>query len=128
MCKNLAAQKVKNIRAELIEQIIKVRREANVTYGFLTGEKEAERFFELGKIPLANVRSLVLFTDGLLIPKRDVEKPEKWPLFVKLYQSGGLEGLADYIRELEKTDPYCWKYPRLKQHDDMAAIGIDFFR
>lgn len=123
----LAAQKIKNIRAEIREQNTKVRREANVTYGFLTGEKAAERFFEFGKIPLKNVKSLVLFTDGLLIPKKIVDEPENWPLFIELYRKSGLEGIANYVRRMEETDPYCWQYPRLKQYDDIAAIGIDFY-
>src|SRR3989338_2247001 len=39
---------------------------------------------------------------------------------------GGLEKIKDYVRGLEKDDPECWKYPRYKQYDDIAAISISF--
>lgn len=124
--KELADKKVKDIRDKLKSQIIKVRREANITYGCLNGEEEAIRFFVLGKIKLSNIKSLILFTDGLFIPKENPHDPENWNLFVKTYQKAGLRGLLNYVRSIEKDDPNCWKYPRFKKHDDVAAIGIDF--
>jgi hypothetical protein len=39
---------------------------------------------------------------------------------------GGLKRGRDYIRELEESDPNCWKYPRHKKSDDIAAIAISF--
>jgi serine/threonine protein phosphatase PrpC len=124
--KELADRRVMNIRKELDSQLRKVRREMNIKYGNLSGEKEAIRFLRTGSISLADTKSLILFTDGLFIPKEDPEAPEDWELFSKLYQESGLEGILRHVRSLEKADPECWKYIRFKQHDDAAAIGIDF--
>ena len=124
--KELANKKVKDIFNILLKDEIELRRQANVKFGVLNGEKEARKFFEFGKIDLKDIKSIILFTDGLLIPKEDPEAPEDWDLFVKLYQEKGLVGILNFVRSLEKTDPLCWKYPRYKQHDDVAAIGIDF--
>ena len=124
--KNLSGKKVKSIRDKLKAQMDKVRRDANITYGILNGKKEAVKFLKTGKIHLKNVKSIVIFTDGLFIPKEYPEESESWDFFVQLYQKSGLNGILKYVRSLEKTDPNCWKYPRFKQHDDIAAIGIDF--
>ena len=47
-------------------------------------------------------------------------------MFVKLFLNGGLREVKDFVRNLEKNDPKCWKYPRYKQYDDIAAISISF--
>lgn len=124
--KKLAEKKVKDIWGVLKSQIEKVRREANIKYGCLNGQKEAITFFRYGRFKVENIKSIILFSDGLLIPKENPEQPENWGLFVKLYQEAGLRGILKYVRSLEKSDPNCWKYPRFKQHDDVAAIAIDF--
>ena len=124
--KKLANRKVRNIWRVLKQQIDKVRKEANIKYGCLNGQKEALKFFRYGKVTLKNIESIILFTDGLFIPKENPKEREKWELFVKLYQDHGLVGVLKYVRSLEKLDPNCWKFPRFKQHDDIAAIGIDF--
>lgn len=126
MWRKLADKKIENIYDELKDLTIEARREMNKTYACLNGSQGAVKFFKTGNIRLRNIRSLILFTDGLFIPKRNPEEPENWSLFVKLYQESGLDGILQHVRSLEKTDPNCWKYPRYKQHDDAAAIGIDF--
>lgn len=124
--KKLAIKKEKNIRSLLDEDIKKVRREANLKYGCLNGETESINFFNSGVINLTDIKSIILFTDGLLIPKEEPEEYEKFSLFVDLYNLVGLQGILNYTRSIENEDPNCWKYPRFKQHDDIAAIGIDF--
>jgi serine/threonine protein phosphatase PrpC len=124
--KTLADKKVQSIQDELKEQTVKVRRETNIKYGALNGEKDAIRFLNIGYIDLKGVNSIILFTDGLLIPKEGPEDPEDWDLFIQLYQKSGLKGILKHVRSLEKTDPNCWKYPRFKIHDDVAAIRIGF--
>jgi|SRR3989344_586990 len=124
--KKLSDQKTDDIRIKLSAKINQVRRKTNVTYGALNGEKEAEKFFNLGGTKVDQVKSVILFTDGLLIPKENPESREDWELFVTIYQKRGLSGLLNHIRSIEKTDPNCWQYPRFKKHDDVAAIGIDF--
>ncbi len=103
-----------------------VRRKMNVTYGALDGESEASRFFQHGAFDVSDIASLVLFTDGLFIPKEDPEAEEDWSAFVDLYRTSGLKGLVGHVRALEDSDPQCVRFPRFKPHDDIAAIGIDF--
>lgn len=124
--KKLADKKVRDIKTKLKFQAINLRKKSNIAYGLLNGEKEAKKFFNFGKINLRDVKSIILFTDGLLIPKKNPKEAENWPLFVKIYQKDGLEGLLKYVRSIEQSDPNCWRYPRFKQSDDIAAIGIDF--
>lgn len=124
--KKLADKKVRNIKTKLKFQAINLRKESNITYGVLNGEKGAKKFFKFGKINLRDIKSIILFTNGLLIPKKNPKGAENWPLFVKIYQKDGLEGLLKHVRFIEQSDPNCWRYPRFKQSDDIAAIGIDF--
>jgi serine/threonine protein phosphatase PrpC len=125
--KELAEQKRENIR-EIIgkEALVKLRNKMNKTYGFLTGEEKAISFLKSGKEELKNIKHILLFTDGLIIPKKDPLKEDDWKKFVKLFLEGGLNNIKNFVRSLEKNDPKCWKYPRYKQYDDIAAISISF--
>lgn len=124
MWAELAKDKTENIRGVLDEQFKKVRRNSNTTYGLLTGEKEAINFLREGTEDLKKVKNILLFTDGFLIPQKDISKPYPWDFFINLYLKEGLEGIKNYIRKIEKNDKKCWVYPRSKQHDDMTAISI----
>lgn len=119
-------KKGKNIREVLKEQMMKVRNNTNVTYGSMNGQPVAESFFSQTTVPLTNIASLVLFTDGLFIPTKNPSEPEDWQTFVDLYQASGLEGILQHVRKLESEDPDLIDYPRFKQHDDVSAIAIDF--
>jgi len=88
------------------------------------GEEDATKFFNTGKIELKNIENIILFTDGLLLPKENPEEKEDWNKFVKIYKKSGLGGLLKYVRETEESDPKCYLYPRFKKHDDVAAISI----
>jgi serine/threonine protein phosphatase PrpC len=124
MWKSMAEHCSAHIGEALSDQIKKVRLEMNRSYGVLNGEKEAEHFLCSGVESLDNVKDILLFTDGLHIPETIPEKKKKFDSFIKFYLSLGLMGLKDYVRELEKEDPDCKKYPRFKCHDDIAAISI----
>jgi serine/threonine protein phosphatase PrpC len=121
-----AKNKIENIRKVLDEQIKSVRRKINVTYGFLTGEKEMEKFIREGVEERRDVKRVILFTDGFSIPQKNPLEPYPWNKFVDKYLEEDIEGLKIYIRDLEKSDPNCWTYPRQKVHDDMTAISITF--
>ncbi|MDP1813335.1 MAG: protein phosphatase 2C domain-containing protein [Leadbetterella sp.] len=123
-CKELARDKAKNMRELIDEQIKSVRKKINVTYGFLTGEKEAISFIKEGEENIKDIKHILLFTDGFTIPQKDPLDPYSWDNFVKQYLRDGIEGLRDKIRTIEKSDPNCWLYPRMKKHDDMTAISI----
>ncbi len=115
-----------DIYGSVKDKLVEVRRGANINYGTLNGDPEAKKFFRHGTYPLKNLESLILFTDGLFIPKEDPESPEDWDLFADIYRESGLEGVLKYVRAIEDSDPECLRYPRFKQHDDIAAVELDF--
>ena len=124
--KKLAMKKTKNIKNIIWEKTPHTRLRANKTFGLLTGEKEFVKFIHSGTESLENVKHIIIFTDGLLIPKKDPSEPDDFDTFVKLYLGGGLKKVLKHVRDLERNDPECWKYPRYNQYDDVAAISIDF--
>ncbi len=124
--RRFADQQIENIR-EIIEPFdLDVTRKRNIDYGVLDGEVAAEKFFNHGTESLYCVAHILIFTDGLFLPKKNPEEPDDWKTFVDLFLQGGLEKIQKYVREKEMDDPRCWKYPRFKQHDDMGAIALSF--
>lgn len=123
--KKLAQKKVKNI-AEIIGKgpLLKVWEKANETYGILDGEENFLSFLNQGKESLKGLKHILLFTDGLLIPKENPKAQDDFDTLVKLYLKGGLLKVKDFVRKLEEKDPLCLKCPRYKQYDDIAAISI----
>jgi serine/threonine protein phosphatase PrpC len=109
---------------QLSPQIKKVRLGMNLTYGVLNGENQAEEFLKQGMESLNNVMDILLFTDGLSIPKETPEKHKNYTPLVEAYLSLGLNGLKHEIRRKEEKDPLCLAFPRFKCHDDIAAIAI----
>ncbi|MFV0438056.1 MAG: protein phosphatase 2C domain-containing protein [Desulfopila sp.] len=112
------------IHEVLAEQIQAVRLGMNRTYGVLNGEPEAMRFLCHGSVDLTGARDILLFTDGLFLPREDPFAEHDWPLFIELYQRGGLAAIHQRVRALQHGDPHCRHYPRFKCHDDIAAVAI----
>lgn len=112
------------IQEVLAEQIRKVRLEMNVRYGVLNGEPEALAFIRHGYEDLTDVSDVLLFTDGLHIPRENPCTEHDWQFFVELYRQGGLQAVRDHVRHLQRQDPDCRIYPRFKIHDDIAAVSI----
>ena len=112
------------IHSLLVEQIAKVRLQMNVGYGVLNGEPEAMNFLRYGHHSLAGVADILLFTDGLMLPKADPTGLTDWQSFADIYCRGGLTALRDHVRTVQQTDPACRCYPRFKMHDDIAAIAV----
>ncbi|WP_319581747.1 protein phosphatase 2C domain-containing protein [uncultured Pseudodesulfovibrio sp.] len=106
------------------EQIVKVRRGMNVTYGVFNGEPAALDFLNAGSLPLEGITDILLFTDGLFIPKSDPGEREDFDRFAELFRAGGLKCVRDHVRCTEAGDAACTLYPRFKVHDDVAAISI----
>lgn len=112
------------IHEVLAEQIRKIRLEMNVSYGVLNGEPEALDFIRHGYEDLTDVSDILLFTDGLHLPRENPMKKHDWQTFVDLYHQGGLQTVRNHVRHLQQQDPACRKYPRFKLHDDIAAVAI----
>ncbi len=113
-----------SIQEVLAEQIQRVRLQMNISYGVLNGEPEALNFLRHGHEDLTNVSDILLFTDGLFLPRENPLAESDWDSFVDLYLNGGLQAVRDYVRGLQCTDPVLKKYPRFKLHDDIAAVAI----
>jgi len=124
--KQYASQRRKNIRELVAEDLVKIRQKSNEEYGILNGESNAKRFIRTGEVPIAGVKHILLCTDGLLLPNEDPTQEKDFSRIIELYLHGGLKEVKKTVRYIEKTDPNCWKYPRYKQHDDIAAIAIRF--
>ncbi|HWQ60006.1 MAG TPA: protein phosphatase 2C domain-containing protein [Candidatus Fimivivens sp.] len=123
--KKLADQGIENIR-EALSDSMSAARNGEANYGDLDGDPNIERYLEHGTESLENVRHILLFTDGLVMPKEDPASDDDLHRFVDMFEKDTLEGLRDHVRTLEDADPKCWKYPRFKQHDDIAAVAISF--
>ncbi|MDY0361756.1 MAG: protein phosphatase 2C domain-containing protein [Desulforegulaceae bacterium] len=124
MWKNISHKTDKSIMEELETQIIKVRKRMNIDYGVLNGEKEFSSFLKSGTEDLQSIDSILLFTDGLFIPSENPGE-NNFDKMIELFNKGGLENIRDYIRNKEKKDPYCKKYPRFKTHDDIGAVCLN---
>lgn len=108
----------------MVDAISKVRKRVNIDFGTLNGEKEVFRFIITGKIPLDNVKHILLMTDGVKVLQKDPRKDEDMGLLVGLFLKGGVNAMLEYVRNGENSDHECRKYPRTKTHDDATAIAI----
>lgn len=126
MWKEIAPHRSGSILDELSGQIRKVRAGMNITYGVMNGEEKALAFLNHGSVDLGGVAHILLFTDGLFIPRENPEAGCDFETLVSLFLDGGLGGVRDYVRSVEKTDPGCRRYPRFKPHDDMTAVALSF--
>lgn len=124
MWRDLASRGTAEIFESLKEQIIAVRRKMNVTYGVLSGEPQALDFISQGREHLSGIQHILLFTDGLFIPKEDPTAAPRFDILVERFLDGGLRGVYRHVHELQACDPLCHKYPRFKPHDDIAAVAI----
>jgi serine/threonine protein phosphatase PrpC len=126
--KKMVCEGVKEIRTDkrMQDQQLITRQRSNVTYGFLNGEKEALNFVKTAVYPKENIKEILLFTDGMLIPNERPGQPEDFNKIVELFEQDGLENVKNYVRNLENSDPECVKYLRFKRHDDLTAIAITF--
>lgn len=111
-------------RDTVTAQIRKVRMQMNRSYGVLNGEAVAVDFIRHGFVDLDDVTDILIFTDGLFLPKENPDSDHDWDRFTQLYRSGGLQGLRQYVRTRQSADDSIQKYPRFKCHDDIAAVAV----
>lgn len=124
--KALAEKGERDIAEKLFPSFVALRNKMNVEYGVISGDDEMKEFINEGEESLDGVSDIIIFTDGLLIPKNDPREKDDISKIVELYKRGRLEAIKDYVRTLENQDPDCVKFPRVKKHDDATAIAISF--
>lgn len=110
----------------MAEEILQVRRGMNINYGVLNGEPEALNFLQSGEESLQGVKDIVLFSDGLLPPRKNPGAPIDLDAIVFWYNQGGLNAIREHVRTTELTDIGCRIYPRFKTHDDISAVALSF--
>lgn len=106
------------------EQIMKVRSRMNRDYGVLNGDPDALDFVRGGMVERDNIKTILLFTDGLSLPSRTPVRVKSFDRLVRVYRKLGLKGLKCHIRRMEADDPDIQKFPRFKCHDDIAAVAV----
>lgn len=107
-------------------QLLAVRRKANLTYGYCNGDPKMAEHISHGTISTEGLKTVILMSDGFMLPKEDLREPEDWPLFAELFAVGGLQAVLNYIRKIERADSNCQIYPRFKTSDDASAVAIHF--
>lgn len=111
---------------EVQRMVETIRQGMNRDYGVLNGEREAEGFFRTGVEEVCNIKTVLLFTDGLDVPCPVPQKYKDFSCLIRMSRELGLEGLRDHVRGQEASDPDMEAFPRFKKHDDIAAIAIHF--
>lgn len=76
------------------------------------------------KIPLEDIQSVFLFTDGGAIPGININTPEGQAIFLRLIESSGLQGLNEEIQRKILEDPDFELYPRFGTMDDLMILKI----
>ncbi|MBP3964789.1 protein phosphatase 2C domain-containing protein [Paenibacillus lignilyticus] len=95
-------------------------------YGVINGDPTFGDYAEFGRISRTNVKSLLLFTDGLYIPKPPGEPDKDSAVEIaSLVREMGLPRYIEWLTELEESDPDCTRFPRVKKSDDKTALWID---
>ncbi|QHT63040.1 protein phosphatase 2C domain-containing protein [Paenibacillus lycopersici] len=116
------------LRARVRHQIVAGRALANRPggYGVLNGDPACADYLEYGRISSSNVVALLLFSDGLYIPKPPGESDKDSAVEIASQVRGlGLDRYLEWLTELENTDPACTRYPRMKKSDDKTAVWIE---
>src|SRR3989338_6515611 len=124
--KGFAMQKKENVQEYVRAPLTKLRASVNIVFGDFSGEKGFIDFLHTGEEKLQKIRHMVIFSDGLQIPREEPSKEYDYATFVKIFLEGGLEKVKNHVRDMESNDPKCWKYPRYKIYDDITAIAISF--
>jgi hypothetical protein len=96
----------------------------NREFGVLNGEDAAMDFLSCGCLESDQITDLLLFSDGLFPPSNSPGTPLDTEQLVQRYQIGGLQGVRNHIRRLQRSDQACIRYPRFKTFDDISAVAL----
>ncbi|MDF2649332.1 MAG: hypothetical protein K0Q73_5137 [Paenibacillus sp.] len=115
------------IREYLLPTLCENRRKANTREGYavLNGEIEFSHYIETGRVSRACLTRLYAVTDGLFHCLDSIDPDETWTRMLAEIDDQGLEAYAVNLVQMERADPDCSKYPRLKVSDDKTGIVVD---
>lgn len=95
-------------------------------YALLNGDPAFARYIESGTVNRLGLRSLLLMTDGLYVPKADPAEAFDAGETARLVAGMGLEAYAEWLVRYEQADAECVRFPRVKRSDDKTAVLLEF--
>ena len=109
---------------EIVEEMKETMRQGNV--GMIRRITGAPNFGVTSSvvIPLDEVKSVFLFTDGGVPPGFSISTTEGLDEFLKLVNSSGLQGLNEEIQRKLLEDPDYEQFPRFGTVDDLMILKI----
>lgn len=106
---------------EMLEAINKAKATANIPGGYsvMNGDAKFNHAYNRGEFDTTNLTHIIITTDGFF----DIEHLGLEQFVLKFIELG-LENMLDYMMTKELEDKVKIKYPRVKLHDDKAAVLI----
>jgi hypothetical protein len=85
---------------------------------------------EYGRISRSQLKALLIVSDGLFLPSGyrlpNGEAASGMEALVRMVSEKSLGGYAQWLLELEQSDPECLRFPRFKPSDDKTGIWMIF--
>lgn len=96
--------------------------------GFWVAEADPDAAYEArqARWPVADLRAILMATDGVACGVDDYRIFSDWPAVLDLALSRGAAAVLDLVRDAERSDPEGIRWPRPKPHDDQALVLLDF--
>jgi serine/threonine protein phosphatase PrpC len=119
----------KDLHGTVMDIIRENRFQSNTNggYGVLNGEAHAVDFLEYGKINRSRLKHVILLSDGLFWPSKDVPSDHSyWDYTAQRVLEIGVEQYAHELLEIEEADPECLTYARFKKSDDKTGMVLHF--
>lgn len=117
----------KDLHGTVIDIIRENRFQSNTNggYGVLNGEAHAVDFLEYGKINRSRLKDVILLSDGLFWPSKDVPIDRSyWDYTAQRILEKGVEQYAHELLEIEEADPECLRHARFKKSDDKTGMVL----
>ncbi|MGG3279244.1 protein phosphatase 2C domain-containing protein [Paenibacillus solani] len=117
----------KDLHETVIDTIRENRFKSNTDegYGVLNGEPQAVRFLEYGNINKSRLKHVILLTDGLFWPPKDIPVDQSyWEYTAQRILEKGLEQYAHDLLGIEEADPECLTHARFKKSDDKTGMVV----
>lgn len=96
-------------------------------YAILNGDPALEQYVEHGAFNRIRLKSVIIFTDGLFLPRKAGEPAPPMREIARLIEEKGLAGYADWLIAGENEEvERLGKHARLKASDDKTALRIRF--
>lgn len=92
-------------------------------FGALNGSKDMAKYLWTKRLPLKDVESLLLVSDGFLPPSEDHNDPAVRSKLLALMRAEGLNGVYKWKSSVEDGDA-DWHHIRFKHSDDSTGIWL----